>query len=61
MARRIGVVFEAFLLQPLLEPLARTDAALGAYGAACVAQSISRDDTRGFAAAIARVLERRHG
>ncbi|HEY9085138.1 MAG TPA: hypothetical protein VIN40_04245 [Candidatus Tyrphobacter sp.] len=60
-ARRAGAVFEALLLQQMLEPIARGEEALGEYGAACVAQSIARDDAHGFGAAIARVLERDRG
>jgi hypothetical protein len=59
-ARQAGVVFEAMLLQMTLAPLARSDAAFGRLGMAYVAQSVAEHDARGFGAAIAAVLERRH-
>jgi len=43
-----------------LAPLARSDAALGRLGMAYVAQSVAEHDARGFGAAIAAWLERRH-
>jgi hypothetical protein len=60
-AQRAGAVFEALLLQQVLEPLARADAALGGYGTACVAERIACGDAGGFGAAIARALERHNG
>jgi hypothetical protein len=58
-AQRVGAAFEALLLQQLLAPLARDDAALGSYGSTFLAQSIADRDALGFGAALVRVLERR--
>ena len=57
-ARRAGAVLETLLLQAALQPLADDDTALGSYGIGCLAESVARND-RGFADAIAAVLERR--
>lgn len=58
-ARQAGTVFETLVVQMLLAPLAREESVLGAYGTACIAESIARADGRGFGALVAQALERR--
>ncbi len=60
-AKRAGALFEAVLLQTVLEPLAQSADMLGSYGASCLSESIARNDTSGFGAEIAKILERRDG
>jgi hypothetical protein len=47
------------LLQTVLEPMLSEENPLGAYGTACIAQSVARADRHGFAALVAASLERR--
>jgi hypothetical protein len=55
-AQRIGVAFEAMLLQMALRPLAAGVDALGDYGIGLLAQSIAEHDAGGFGALIAARL-----
>jgi hypothetical protein len=57
-ALKAGIALEALLLEPMLQPMAGGSDTFGAYGIGLVAQRIAENDTRGFAALIAKRLER---